>query len=264
VKRLHLFELEDQPWFPALLRDAGTAYLRFVLELSGHGALIAPKLVEAFERSGEKRLLDLCSGGGGAVPVVVDALAKGGHEVHARMTDFYPNRSAFEAIARASGGRIDFERDPVDATAVPRELDGFRTLFNAFHHFRPETARRILADAVAARRPIAVFEVVSRQLLPLVGLLLSPLQVLVLMPFVRPRRSSWLFFTYLVPVIPLFVLWDGVVSWLRIYSEPELRALVAGIDARDWTWDVGRIKLGRAPAHATYLIGLPARGGGTP
>jgi hypothetical protein len=107
---------------------------------------------------------------------------------------------------------------------VPRGLDGFRTLFNAFHHFRPELARRILADAVAARRPIAVFEVVSRRLLPLVGLLLSPLNVLVLMPFVRPRRWSWLFFTYVVPVIPLFVLWDGVVSWLRIYSEPELRA----------------------------------------
>ncbi len=257
MSRLHLFELEDQSWFPTVLRDAGTAYLRFVLELSGHAALLAPKLREAFERSGEKRLLDLCSGGGGAVPVVVDALSRDGNDVRARLTDFYPNLPAFEAIARASGGRIDYESAPVDATAVPRELDGFRTLFNAFHHFRPETARRILADAAAARRPIAVFEVVNRQLLHLLGLLLSPLSVLLLMPFVRPRRWSWLFFTYVVPVIPFFVLWDGVVSWLRIYSESELRALTAGIDARDWTWEIGRIKLGRAPAHATYLIGMP-------
>ncbi len=152
---------------------------------------------------------------------------------------------------------MEFEPEPVDATAVPRELDGFRTLWNAFHHFRPDAARRILADAVAARRPIAVFEVVSRELLPLLGLLLSPLNVLVAMPFVRPRRWSWLFFTYVVPVIPLFVLWDGVVSWLRIYSERELRELVSGIDARAWRWDIGRVRLGRAPAHATYLIGMP-------
>jgi hypothetical protein len=54
-----------------------------------------------------------------------------------------------------------------------------------------------------------------------------------------------------------FVFWDGIVSWLRIYSVEELRELVAGIDAQDWEWDIGTIKLGNAPAHATYLVGTP-------
>jgi len=257
LKRLHLFELEDQSWFPALLRDAGTAYIRRVLEWSGHAKLLVPKLREALERSGEKRLLDLCSGGGGAIPVVVRELERAGLDVRARLTDYYPNEAAFRAIAADSSGRIDYAPRPVDATDVPADEPGLRTLFNAFHHFRPADARRILGGAVRTGRPIAVFEIVGRQLLPIVGILLSPLQVFALMPFVRPLRASWLFFTYVVPAIPLLVLWDGLVSCLRVYSPDELRELIAGLDAPGWTWDVGTIRLGRAPAHATYLVGYP-------
>jgi hypothetical protein len=257
LRRLHLFELEDQRWFPALLRDAGTAYLRLVLELSGHAKLLLPKLREALERSGEKSILDLCSGGGGAIPVVVSELAAAGLDVRARLTDYYPNTAAFRALAAASSGRIDYVAEPVDATDVPSAEPGLRTLWNAFHHFRPRDARKILAGAVRTRRPIAVFEVVGRQLLPILGILLSPLQVLLLWPLVRPVRASWLFFTYVVPAIPLLVLWDGLVSCLRVYSPTELRELASSIDAPGWTWDIGRIRLGRAPAHATYLVAYP-------
>jgi len=44
------------------------------------------------------------------------------------------------------------------------------------------------------------------------------------MPTVRPFKPGWLVLTYL---IPLLVLWDGLVSCLRVYSTRELRALVA-------------------------------------
>ena len=30
IPRLHLFELEDQPWFPAAIRDLATDYLHFM------------------------------------------------------------------------------------------------------------------------------------------------------------------------------------------------------------------------------------------
>ena len=52
----------------------------------------------------------------------------------------------------------------MDATHVPRELAGLRTLFNGFHHFRPLDATAILADAVRARQPIAIFEASRRSL----------------------------------------------------------------------------------------------------
>jgi hypothetical protein len=32
MPRIHLFEIEDQPWCPAVMRDAGTDFLQFALK----------------------------------------------------------------------------------------------------------------------------------------------------------------------------------------------------------------------------------------
>ena len=76
---------------------------------------------------------------------------------------------------------------------------------------------------------------------------------------IRPLRPIWLFFTYVVPVIPVFIFWDGVVSCLRVYSPKQLEELVAPLreEFPTYTWEVGRIRLGMAPAYATSLIGMP-------
>ena len=261
--RLHLVEIEDLPWCPRVLRDGGTAFLEFAERVSGHGRMLLGPLERALDATGETRIVDLCSGGGGPASMMADELGKRGRKVTVTLTDLYPNLPAFERAARASGGVLETCTEPVDATAVTPELAGARTIFNAFHHFKPEQARKVLADAVAHRQPIGVFEVVSRELPMLFGVLLTPLVVTLSLPLWRPFRWVWLPLTWLLPIMQLFVLWDGVVSWLRIYGEDELRALVAEIETPDdWVWDIGRIKLGNAPIHGTYLVGYPAANSG--
>lgn len=258
--RVHLFELEDQPWFPRVLRDAGTAFLELASRVSRHASGLAPVLQNALAAAGENRIVDLCSGGAGPVADIVDVLARGGSEVHATLSDFYPNAGSLARVSARSAGRIDWVPEPVDATRVPRELAGVRTLFNAFHHFRPEAARGILADATAAGRAIAIFEVVAREPVAILGVLFAPLLFALSLPFMRPFRWLWVPLTYLVPVLPLFVLWDGVVSCLRVYSPDELRALVDSLEPRHrdaYIWDIGRIRLGAASGRATYLVGVP-------
>src|SRR5439155_21664731 len=119
--------------------------------------------------------------------------------------------------------------EAVDATSGPPALSGFRTLFSSFHHFRPEEARRILADAVRQRQGIGVFEATQRSAPAMLAMLLTPLFVLLATPFIRPFRLSRLFWTYLLPVVPIVALFDGVVSCLRTYTPTELRALVAEV-----------------------------------
>ena len=260
VPRMQLVELEDLPWFPRILRDGGTAFLEFAERSSGHGRMLVPPLVRALEATGQTHIVDLCSGGGGPAATVADELAKLGRDVTVTLTDRYPNAHAFEHAAKSGAGKVTGRLEAVDATHVPADLRGVRTVFNAFHHFPPELARKILADAVAQRQPIGVFEVVSRELPMLLGLLLTPLTVTLSMPLWRPFRWPWVLWTWAIPVMQLFVLWDGLVSWLRIYSEAELRALVADIPTPgDWVWDIGRIKLSNAPLHGTYLVGYPKR-----
>ncbi len=257
MNRLQLVELEDLPWFPAILRDGGTAFLEFAERLSGHGRMMVGPIERALDATGETQIIDLCSGGGGPGSMLADELKKRGRDVTVTLTDLFPNAPAFAHARAQSSGRVIGHPTPVDATAVPPELRGMRTIFNAFHHFPPNLARQVLANAARDRQPIAVVEVVSRELPMLLGLLFSPLTVTLTMPLWRPFRWPWVLSTWLLPVMQPFVLWDGVVSWLRIYSPDELRALVAGIDAPGWTWDIGTIQLGNAPLHGTYLVGYP-------
>jgi hypothetical protein len=256
--RVHLFELEDQPWFPAVLRDAGTAYLRLAADVTGQPGYMAPKIAEVLRATGVTRLVDLCSGGAGPMPAVVDHLkTEEGIEATAVLTDLYPNVKTLEAVASSSDGAVAVHPDSVDATRVPDSLTGLRTLFNALHHFRPEDARRMLQAAVDAKQPIAAFDVSERSVPFLVGILFAPIVFALTCPFLRPFDWRWIVFTYLIPIIPFFVMWDGFVSGLRWYSLPELQELVDSIDGESFEWETGRIKVGNQPAHVTYLIGRP-------
>src|SRR5712691_9799129 len=137
------------------------------------------------------------------------------------LSDKFPNRAADK-------GTVPFHSLAVDATAVPADLQGFRTIFTAFHHFRPSEARAILADAVRQGQGIGVFEISRRAPREIAVIALTWLAVLVFVPFIRPFRWSRLVWTYLPPVLPLVGLFDGVVSCLRTYSPAELRELLRG------------------------------------
>jgi hypothetical protein len=260
VSRIHAFELEDLPWFPRTVRDAMTDYLGYVGNLTpAPYEGFTARLHQAMVAMGESEILDLCSGGTGPLPTIMRLLEEQhGYPVRARMTDLHPNLGRFEHARAASQGRIDFAAEPVDAARVPADLGGFRLISNALHHFGPSLARALLADAVAQRRGIAVFEALSRSLPAALGILPSPLVVLATTPFIRPFHWSRLLWTYVVPVVPLACLWDGMVSVLRIYSSEELQALVAEVPGSDeYVWDIGRLRVARTPARITYLIGRP-------
>jgi hypothetical protein len=127
-------------------------------------------------------------------------------------------------------------------------------MFSAFHHFRPEAARAILEDAFRHRRAICIFESGSGTLLGVATMLLVPLNVLAMMPFARPFRWPYLVFTYLIPFLPLIVFWDGIVSMLRIYSPEQMRELTRSLQAPDYVWETGRIRVRGIPG------GLPIFG----
>jgi hypothetical protein len=255
MPRLHLFELEDQPWLPNSLRDAGTDMLRFGVEFARLYRPIVPRLAAALQASDSTAILDLCSGGGGPIASIRKKLNEVGCHAPITMTDLYSNRTAFAHISRRAGGGVDYINEPVDATAVPEHLRGFRTMFTSFHHFSPENARRILEDTVRQRQGIGVFEITARKLAPLLSSFANIPLTLLTSPFVRPFRWSRMLWTYFAPVMPLILWWDGFVSGLRTYSPDELRALVDSLPPNDYVWQIGRER--GMPASVTYLIGYP-------
>jgi hypothetical protein len=255
--RLHIWEFEDQPWLPAAVRDAMTDYLGFVATAAPRMLdPIVDRLAPVLARTGATRLIDRGSGSGGPAQVIARALAARGQPVQVTLTDLYPNRARFERARAAGQGRIDYVADPVDATSV--RMPGFRMMNNAFHHLRADLARNVLADAVGRREGIAIVEMVGRSPAALLGMLLVPLVVLLVTPAIKPRTLARFVFTYLVPLVPLLALWDGVVSCLRVYSPRELRALLAEVPgAEGYEWIIEEVKVPGSAARATLLVGAP-------
>jgi len=166
-------------------------------------------------------------------------------------------RQAGRGGFRRTGGRITYLEFPVDVFDVPAELRGLRTLFSAVHHFRPLEVKTILEQAVKQRAPVAVFDGGEKNLLAILGILIiHPVAFLLCTPFFKPFTFSRVIFTYLVPLIPLYTIWDGIVSILRMYRPDDLMKIVAALQPNDYIWESGKTK-NRFGIHATYLIGYP-------
>ena len=108
------------------------------------------------------------------------------------LTDKYPNPEAMESSndLNLAHQAIRYHPESVDVMRVPDELAGFRTLFSAFHHFRPEQARAILGDAVRKHHGIAVFEGTYRSAIAMFLMLLVPLMVA---PVIAAIMIRWIF-----------------------------------------------------------------------
>ncbi len=252
MRRLHLFEFGDQPWFPRILRDSETAYLAAAYRAWPALAQQWAEKISTVLPTGEAvEIIDLCSGAGGAIPQIIKELRKRNYDVRVVLTDLYPNPSA------SPDPRIRWLLEPVDATHVPKELTGVRTMFSAFHHFRPDAARAILRDAFERRRAICIFESGSGTLPGIIGMLGVPFAVLALMPQASPFRWAYLLVTYLIPLTPLIILRDGMVSMLRIYSTGQMQKLTADLQAPDYFWDLGHITVRGIPGGLPYMIGRP-------
>jgi len=257
IPRFHLFELEDQPWFPAVVRDLATDYLHFVETTFALHRPVVALLGEGLRATKAEHVIDLCSGGGGPILPLQKDLAAEGLTVTFTLTDRFPNLPAFERAAAVSRGRIAFVAEPVDARAVPVRLIGFRTVFNGFHHFRPADATAVLRDAAWAGQPIGIFEISERRLRTIVPLLLTPLFVALATPFIRPFRWHRLLWTYIVPLVPLTCWWDGIVSQLRAYKPAELERLANAVAVETYSWRAGQVPISSTPGYLTYLLGFP-------
>jgi hypothetical protein len=259
MRRLHLFEIEDQAWCPRWLRDAMTDYLAEAHRLTAPYAPAVPTLEQALRRDSATDVVDLCSGAGGPWPQLLPQLRARGLDLQVRLTDLHPNGRAVE---RWQANGLEYVPYSVPGVALPAGWRGFRTLFSSLHHFRPADARALLGAARTAGVGFAAFEATQRSAKAVLVAQLLPLATWILTPFIRPRRLSRFACTYLVPILPLALWWDGTVSCLRTYTVAELWALVADLGGDDYTWEAGSVRGRGGPIPITYLVGAPVRAAG--
>ncbi len=251
--RMHLFEFEDQQWLPEFIRNYITDFLQFLSNNTAMYKGILPIIEKGLKESKTNQIIDLGSGGGGGLIWLNNELRKNNPDLKILLTDYFPNIPAFEHTQKQADN-FEFIKTPVDAKNVPENLKGLRTQFLSFHHFKPKDAQQILQNAIDKNSPIAIFEGQERTVTSILAMIFSPFTVFLTTPFIRPFKIGRIIFTYLIPIVPLLVLWDGVVSSLRTYSVEEMNALIANLNNKEtYNWEVGKVKSG--PTKILYLVG---------
>jgi len=249
MRRLHLVEVHDLSWCPKTLRDGLTDFLEISTKILDGYSQVRTHIHDVLTKTGTREVVDLCSGAGGPW---VHWLANGSIDAKVTLTDKFPNGKASERLKQIGISELHYWQTPVDATAVPSELIGLRTIFTAFHHFRPAMAQAVIDDAVSKRQPIGIFELTARSPKIVWNMLLSPLGVLIFTPKMMGVGWKKIFWTYFIPAIPLVVLVDGIVSCLRTYSVEELQSMA---QHPSYHWSIGTAK--DKKGSITYLIGYP-------
>lgn len=253
---MHLVEIEDMAWCPTVIREATTDFLASLYRVFNIYEPAFQKIAEVLDISNSKDIVDCCSGSGGTIKRLREHLDKNGREsTTITLTDKYPNHKAFQKLASQFPTKIIGHQSSVDASQLPSSLKGMRTFFSSFHHFTPEQAVKILQDAVNNNMAIGIFESTQRHPIDFIRALISPILMLVLLPFAKRMTWKKFIFTYIVPVTLFTNMWDYFVSNMRTYSTKELQGLISQLDAPGYQWEIGKLWSVQAKCHVPFLVG---------
>jgi hypothetical protein len=210
-------------------------------------------LASFVEETRAQSILELAAGSAEASVELVNELERRGAAVSYVVCDKYPDLEAFRTASKMTQGRVTYIEQPVDALHIPGDLQGLRLLVEAFHHFRPEQAMRILRGAYDGGSPIAVFELTDRRLLRTLSVgLLCVLHMLILLPDIL-KIYSWRGALWFLPAT-FALAWDGFVSCLRSYTLSELASMTRTLND-GYRWQMGTLATAIPGEQITYLTG---------
>lgn len=104
----------------------------------------------------------------------------------------------------------------------------------------------------------SIFELQERSLLSFLTMIGMGLLFLVITPFYFWRSPGHLFFTYIIPIVPFVLVFDGFVSSLRTRTPEEIRALMdqCGVSAEGWSIQSGHEQHTWPMGYMTWVIGI--------
>ncbi|CZR52240.1 uncharacterized protein PAC_02117 [Phialocephala subalpina] len=181
------------------------------------------------------------------------------------LTDIHPHIPDWTEAAKRSE-HLSFVAEPVDAANAPRSLEGnkgegkkiFRLYNLAFHHFEDKLGMDILRNTIETADGFGIFELQERTFSSLITMIAMGIMMLGITPFYFWRSPGHLFFTYIIPIIPFVLVFDGFISSLRTRTSEEVQALMkeCGASCDGWTVKSGQEQHTFPTGYMTWVIGV--------
>jgi hypothetical protein len=244
--KIRLPELEDYKWFPAFLRKMQLDYIGWLVDFFGIYKSTIPLIERLSDRVQQKNWVDLCAGSGNPTIGISSALSV---DYKIILTDLYPTNSSLKS------SNISWNPDAVDAIESI-SLNGFRTMFNAFHHFDDHQKTMILKNH--AQHGLFIAEILQPSLFELIKIgITTTIGQILFRPFVRPFSWNGIIFTYLIPINLFTVTWDGIASVLKSSTILELKTLAERALPDGFQIEIGRS--GKFGMKVNYLLIIPKK-----
>ncbi|EME50265.1 hypothetical protein DOTSEDRAFT_122382, partial [Dothistroma septosporum NZE10] len=223
--------------------------------------------------SDQWKIIDFCSGSGGPIPLIESLINQRREDpIPFLLTDPNPNLDSFIAVAAKSDG-LSFIPQPVSAANPPfavistttrgdkdasaragYETDGrkvFRTFCGSFHRFDDGVARKALRSTMETSDAVVIVEMQDSRVGGLILVLLEVVMSYLMAVFWFWHDKTLLLFTYVVPILPIMHILDGVARCLRTRSLEEILELIprsvdniekdGSVVIRDWRFKHSRI-----------------------
>lgn len=258
MKRIHSLEFHEWPECPTFIRESIVETLGTALSWGNICHAWASDFEKFCNKAGCTKILDLCSGTGWPVSILISVLQSRKTPLpQFILSDLFPHESSLKKMTVRHPDLVRYRLDPIDASQVPHQdpQTGLMIL-NAFHHFTPPMAKKILQNATDNRHPIFIHESFPRNILRIFSMLHLLIPAVFLNPFLtKTERFKKLLFTYAFPLIPLLGLWDGLISTLRVHTREEMLEMIRDCSA-NYEWTYREIPF-RPMGKAIIFYGIP-------
>ena len=268
MKRIELFEFEDFPWFPKVIRTSMTNLIVIFHKMMGTSEVLSNLILDLKKKHNFSQITDLGSGSGGPMIDVIQQINETtqNEKVKLVLTDLHPNPELVKKINSQKLENVKYHEQSVNATNIDKAPAGLKTMIASFHHMNPTVAKKILHSAQENREPILIFELAKNNIPTLVWWIFLPLSLLILILmslvmtlFVRPLSFKQILFTYLIPIIPIAYAWDGQASLMRTYTFDDVENLIGKNEKEDYHWEIDDAKKPNGKKLGYYIMGYPKK-----
>ncbi len=254
MRRYHFFEFCDQSWIPNFIRIGYMNNLNLIQKTFCPYQNVPALLLEWADENAINEFCDLASGGGEQISVLLEKSVKE-FNLKFKLTDLYPQIKSYQDLQKKYGvSKIIYDTESISIFNLPKGEKNF-TIFSAFHHFDKYQAELIISDIATNYNSICIFEFTSRSLKDLLSMI-PAIFFNWISPFLSKKKSlTTIIFGFLIPIIPILVVFDGVISVLRSYKMEEIEKMIPPELKNNFKIKYGTLPWGKIPfAKMNYFL----------
>ncbi len=242
-------ELEDYNWFPTIFRRYQADYIGSLVKwLSVYQPLVS-QLEQLVDSTRPEIIQDLCSGSG--IPAIY-IRERGKNIPQTILSDKYPD------LSFKDDPKLTYLKTSIDALELIPQPGICYTMYNAFHHFSSAEQKELVRKMGANRNAFLFAEILQPGILIMIRIIFaSTILQLFTAPFIKPFSISRLFFTYIIPVNLLTVLYDGIISVFKSGSANYYRRLLEELSNDEFEISVGEYNNWKG--SLIFIKGNPAK-----